>query len=59
MDRNTRIILILIQKHPSIPMDGDNALVRDRYPALCSACSIKTNYLFLLHAEHLHGYIAK
>lgn len=44
-DRNTRIILILIQKHPNIPVDGDNVLARERYPALCTACSIKNNYL--------------
>ncbi len=59
LDRNTRIILVLVQKHPSIPMDGDNVLARERYPALCTACSIKTNYLFLLHADHLLGYINK
>lgn len=59
LDRNTRIILILIQKHPSIPVDGDNGLARERYPSLCTACSIKNNYLFLLHAEYLQGYILK
>ena len=59
-DRSTRVILVLVQKHPSIPaVDGDNMLARERYPALCAACSIKTNYLFLLHSEHLHGYIVK
>lgn len=58
-ERNTRLVLILIQKHPNIPVDGDNVLARERYPALCNACSIKNNYLFLLHAEHLHGYINK
>jgi hypothetical protein len=59
LDRNTRIVLVLIQKHPSILNDSDNVLARERYPALCTACSIKNNYLFLLHAEHLHGYINK
>jgi hypothetical protein len=48
-----------VQKHPSIPVDGDNLLARERYPALCAACQIKNNYLFLLHSEHLHGYIIK
>lgn len=59
LDRNTRIILVLVQKHPSIPIDGDNMLARERYPALCTACSIKNNYLFLLHTELMHGYIVK
>jgi hypothetical protein len=58
-DRNTRTILILIQKHPNIPIDGDNVLSRERYPSLCTACSIKNNYIFLLHADHLQGYINK
>lgn len=58
-ERSTRVILILIQKHPNIPIDGDNGLARERYPSLCTACSIKNNYLFLLHAEHLAGYINK
>jgi len=53
------LILILIQKHPNIPVDGDNGLARERYPSLCQACSIRNNYLFLLHAEHLTGYIIK
>ncbi len=59
IDRNTRIMLILIQKHPSIPLDADNVLARERYPSLCSACQLKNNYLYLLHAEFLHGYIMK
>lgn len=59
IDRNTRIILVLVQKHPSIPIDGDNVLTRERYPSLCAACSIKNNYLFLLHTELMHGYIVK
>jgi hypothetical protein len=58
-ERSTRVILILIQKHPNIPNDGDNGVARERYPSLCAACSIKNNYLFLLHAEHLTGYINK
>ncbi|CAF0724301.1 unnamed protein product [Brachionus calyciflorus] len=59
LDRNTRIILILIQKHPNIPVDGDSGLTKERYPSLCNACSIKTNHLFLLHVEYLQGYIMK
>lgn len=58
-DRLTKVILILIQKKPNLPVDNDNGLARERYPSLCSACGIKTNNLFLLHADYLQGYILK
>ena len=51
-------MLILVQKHPS-PVGEDNLLARERYPSLCTACNLKTGYLFLLHSEHLTGYINK
>jgi hypothetical protein len=57
-DRTTRILLILVQKHPS-PVGEDNVLARERFPSLCTACNLKTGYLFLLHSEHLTGYINK
>lgn len=57
-ERNTRIVLVLVQKN-QMPVNDDNVLARERYPSLCNACSLKQGYIFLLHVEHLLGYVQK
>lgn len=58
-ERNTRLVLVLLQKAAPLP-HGEDMLASERAASLTNACGISTKMLFILpHTDHLVGYTSR
>ena len=57
--RNTRIVIVLIQRHAA-PPGTEDVLATERATALYAACEVPAKSLYILpHGDHLMGYITR
>ncbi|KAK2581512.1 hypothetical protein KPH14_005173 [Odynerus spinipes] len=58
--RSTKVALVLIQCSAPPPPDSEDVVATERATALCGACELPPNLLYVLpHWDHLSGYISR
>lgn len=58
--RSTKVALVLIQCDVPPPPDSEDIVATERATALCGACELPPNLLYVLpHGDHLSGYISR
>ncbi|KAI4476951.1 hypothetical protein M0804_013131 [Polistes exclamans] len=58
--RSTKVALVLIQCGVPPPPDSEDIVATERATALCGACELPPNLLYVLpHGDHLSGYISR
>lgn len=58
--RSTKVALVLIQCSVPPPPDSEDIVATERATALCGACELPPNLLYVLpHGDHLSGYISR
>lgn len=58
--RSTKVALVLIQCNAPPPPDSEDIIATERATALCGACELTPNLLYVLpHWDHLSGYISR